>query len=249
MSEDKTGGEFQDQLDSLLGRLKKIESIRKSQTLLRSGCLAVVFALIGFTGVTVYGHYRHLDSGKFTQNLKKELHEEFQPDLEKLAKEGETKLLPALKEELEKSLKARLPRIQERYEKLARAKVEEIAKKFDQSAVVYFREFEAAFRKEFSDEEMNLVFRKLKETEDRVIAQLTEDVRKEMEKVRPKIKGIQDSLRKLAEKPEVRGLSREEAKDLFLEATIDLFKYEVMPSKGSSPETLGKQGNSGEGQR
>lgn len=232
-----------------MAQIHTIEGIRKSQSLLRVTCLGIIFALVGFTAVTVYGSYRALDSRKFTENLKKELHDEFQPDLERLGKEGEAKLLPALKEQLERSLKERLPRIQERYEKLAHSKAEELARRFDQSALVYFREFEAALRREIPEAEMHLVLQKLKETEERILAGLSQDLHDEMEKVRPKMERIQDSLRTLAERPEVRGLRLEEAKDLFLEAAIDLFKYEVVRSRGDALETHGSQKNQGEGGR
>lgn len=246
MAEHRNGEDSEIPIDSLLSQVKTIESVRTSQTLLRVACLGVVFGLIGLTGVTVYGSYKKLDAGKYTDNLQKELRHEFQPDLERLAAESERKLLPTVKNHLEKSLQERLPKLQARYESLAHAKVDEVAKKFDASALVYFREFESALRKEIPDQDLRLVFEKLKRTEDRIAGDLLDEAHLQMGALRPQLERIQAALRALGEKPEVRDLSFGEAKELLLDATIDLLKYELLQGKGNTLETVSKSDKGGQ---
>lgn len=234
MAEQHAGQEPEIPIDSLLARVKAIESVRKSQSLLRLACLGIVFGLIGLTGVTVYGSYKSLDGAKYAANLQKELHQEFQPDLETLAREGQHKLLPDLANHLKASLEKRLPLIQQRYEKLATAKIDEVEEKFDRSVLVYFREFENELRQALPEEDMRLAFYKMKRSEDLILQRLEADLRKQMDNLRPKIDRMQRAIERIGSDPNVRGLSYEQAKDQLIESAIDLLKYEILPEKGGA---------------
>ncbi len=232
MSEDKNKAGHENDLHRLHRQLQDIEKLRRSQSRLRASCLLIALGCVGMMGLTIYKSYRGINKDRFVSNLQEELKNEFSPELMRLAQKSKQELLPQFQKELVQSLDERLPKIKDRLSKSLSEKRTELDAKVEKHVLRYFEEFRNEVERQLPEQDLHLVFTKMKKMEEQIIEDLSHRVRERFQTIKPKMDRVDQDLKSLAASSQVQQLSTEEAKDMFLEAVIDLFKYEIIPNSG-----------------